>query len=313
VSFWLIAALAVPASFSVSVLLGALAARAFAPAADRVADAASRARCFVALRALPSVAGLTVALWIVFPSFLLFEPRGEKEIPGAGFLVLAAFGALGIATGMRRGVADLVATRRLGRRWAAEGRLLSLAGWDGPAHAIQHPFPVVSVVGVLRPRLFVAEQVIETLSESELQAVVSHESGHVASGDNLKRLLMRVLPALPWPGASSRLVEAWDEAAEEAADSYAPNALELASALVKTARLAPAGARLDLPVAAFHRGDSVARRVRLLTEAPEWVPLRSPRRAWAYGLAVAAGLAVAWSAPVLVAVHGALEGFVHLL
>jgi Zn-dependent protease with chaperone function len=313
VSFWLIAALAALATFAASTLLGSVVACVAVPSVVRVVDAASRARWLVALRALPTAAGVALAVWVVIPAFVLFEPRGGEETPGAVLLVLALFGALWVAAAVRRAAVDLAATRRLGQLWATEGRAISLPGWAGPAHLIRHPFPLVSVVGVVRPRLFVAEQVVEALSESELRAVLAHETGHIASGDNLKRLILRLLPALPWPGASSRLDEEWDEAAEEAADTHAPNALELAAALVKTARLAPAGARLDLPVAAFHRGDSVARRVRLLTEASEWSPPEPPRRAWAYGLALAAALAGAWSAPVLVAVHAVLEHFVHLL
>lgn len=312
-SFWLIAALAALATFAVSLLVGSVVAWVAGPSVLRVADAAARSRWLVALRALPTVAGMALAVWVVIPAFVLFEPRGAEETPGAALLVLAAFGALCVAAAVRRAAADLVATRSLGRRWAREGRPISPRGWAGPAHLIRHPFPLVSVVGVVRPRLFVAEQVVEALSESELGAVLAHEKGHIASGDNLKRLILRLLPALPWPGASSRLDEAWDEAAEEAADTYASNPLDLAAALVKTARLAPVGVRLDLPVAAFHRGDSVARRVKRLVEAAEWTPPKAPRRAWAYGLAVAAALGAAWSAPVLGAVHEILEHFVHLL
>ena len=312
-SFGLIATLAALATFAASMLVGSVAAWLATEAVIRVPDAASRARWIVALRALPTAAGVALAVWVVVPSFVLFEPRGGQETPGAALLALALFGAFCVAAALRRAAKDLLATRRLDRRWTREGRPVSIPGWAGPAHLIRHPFPLVSVVGVVRPRLFVAEQVALALSELELGAVVFHERGHIASGDNLKRLLLRLLPALPWPGASSRLDEAWDEAAEEAADTYAPNTLELAAALVKTARLAPAGARLDLPVAAFHRGDSVARRVRRLTEISEWAPPKRPRRAWMYGLAIAAALAAAWSAPVLVAVHEVLERLVHLL
>jgi hypothetical protein len=89
---------------------------------------------------------------------------------------------------LRRSVGDFRATRRLRRLWEQEGRALPLPGSPAPAYAIRHPFPVVSVVGVLRPRLYVAEQVLERLSPSELRAVVAHEAGHLASLDNLKRL-----------------------------------------------------------------------------------------------------------------------------
>jgi hypothetical protein len=118
---------------------------------------------------------------------------------------------------------------------------------------------------------------------------------------------------MPWRGLSRRLDAAWAEAAEEAADAHASNALELASALVKTARLVPPGSRLDVPVAAFQRDDSVTRRVRLLTAAPGSVPVQSRRRAWPYALAVAVAIALCWTAPFLAAVHRIVEPLVHLL
>jgi hypothetical protein len=313
VSFGLLAALATLATFAAVALLGSLVAWAAAPRVERERDPAARARRLLALRVLPSALGLSLGAGLVLPAFLRFEPRGGGETPGIVILLLASMGGLSIAAGLRRLIADLRATRALRRLWEREGRPVRLPGSRVPACAIRHPFPVVSVVGVLRPRLFVAEQVLRGLSEPELSAVVAHEAGHLASLDNLKRLALRLVPALPWPELARRLDDAWDEAAEEAADAEAGNALELAAALVKTARLVPPGARLDLPVAALHRGGSVARRVRLLTEAPEPMHAEGARRPWEYALCVAAMLAGSGSAPVLAAVHEALERLVHLL
>jgi hypothetical protein len=309
--YWLISGLASLAAFAAVALLGSLAAWLGAPWAERGPDAASRSRRFLALRLAPSLAGLALGGGLVLPAFLAFEPRGTNEVPGAALLVLAWMGALAIAAGLRRAVGDFRATRRLRRLWDRRGRALSLPGSPAPACAIRHPFPVVSVVGVLRPRLYVAEQVLERLSPSELAAVVAHEAGHLASRDNLKRLALRLAPALPWPGPSRRLAAAWLEAAEEAADARASNALELASALVKTARLVPPGAHLGLPVAAFHRNDSVTRRVRLLTSAPASASAEG-RRIWPYALAAAVGIALSWATPLLAVVHRLVEPLVHL-
>jgi len=40
---------------------------------------------------------------------------------------------------------------------------------------------VVTVLGVRRPRLYVAEQVLSGLGDAEREAVVDHELAHVAS------------------------------------------------------------------------------------------------------------------------------------
>ena len=104
----------------------------------------------------------------------------------------------GAPPGRRRLVDDAPALPRMDARGAAPGA----RGHAGPAFRIRHSFPVVSVVGILRPRLFIAEQVLEHLSSAELRAVLAHEAAHVSAADNLKRLVVRLCPALPWNAAA---------------------------------------------------------------------------------------------------------------
>lgn len=267
-------------------------------------------RCFW-LRLWPALAGLLLACGVVVPAFLRFEPRGLAEAPGLSLRLLALCGAVMLLAGLLRGATAWWATLQLRRRWMRQGRAVSLPGEPAPAHAIPHHFPVVTVVGVLRPRLFVAEQVLAGLDAAELRAVLGHEAGHLAARDNLKRLCLRLCPGLPWPAAARDLEDRWAAAAEEAADVRAGAGLELAAALVKTARLAPAGSRLALPAAAFHTGGALARRVRRLAEGPA-LPAeehRSPAALAAIPLLLA--LVAAWS-PVSLLVHGLLEALVRL-
>ena len=113
------------------------------------------------------------------------------------------------------------------------------------------------MVGTIRPRLFIAERVLATLNEEELTAAIAHECGHLSAHDNFKRLLLRVsrdvLMIVP---CGRSLDRAWAEAAECAADEQAAQldtetALNLASALVKIAKMVPVGARAAVPMAAF--------------------------------------------------------------
>jgi len=276
-------------------------------------DAGRDADRLLALRVLPAVVAAALALVVALPAFLLFEPRDSGETAGLTFSVLAIAGGFAIVQGLARGMGAWWASRRLRRSWTREGRPLELAGAPVPAYRIRHSFPVVSIVGILRPRLFVADQVLERLSPAELRAVLAHEAAHVRAADNLKRLLVRLCPALPWGAAVRGLEERWEQAAEEAADAQAGAALDLAAALLKTARLAPAGARIEMPVATFHKGGTLARRVRRLTRAAE-NGLRSPaptrRLAWTAAAALAAGIAV-W-AQTLPFAHRVLEALVHL-
>ena len=283
-------------------------------AARRVRDdePVRAARRLFWLRLLPTLVAFVLAVAFALPAFLRFEPGEADERPGTLFLVLASAGFLTLFAGAWRAGRDLRVTRRLRRAWLRGGRPLALPGSPAPAVAMSHPFPVVCVVGVLRPRVFVADAVLLALSPRELCALLAHERAHLASLDNLRRLLLRASAPLPWPSLAHGLERRWQDVSEEAADIRAGAGLDLASALVATARLAPPGSRLDLGAAAFHRGGAVARRVRRLC-APPSGPVEMPRGgslAFGAALGAAAGAAV-W--PYLVGpAYRLLEALVHL-
>ncbi len=292
------------------------------------ADAAAFARALYRLRALPALGAVTTALGLILPAFLAFEPRGTDEELGWPLAALASAGALlALAGGVRIALAWR-ATRRLARDLARESRAMELAGAPAPAFVCEHDFPAVALVGVRRPRLFVARRALEVLEPAELQVVLAHEAGHLAARDHLKTLLLRACPdPLALLPLGARMTRAYTRASEMAADDHAcdgraERALELASALVKLGRLAPAAPLAPLAVSHFDGADreGLAERVeRLLARAtpdaqaaaPEQAPTlwRSERMAWASALLVGA-LA---SAHVLRVVHHALEHAVNFL
>src|SRR5262249_11427509 len=151
-----------------------------------------------------------------------------------------------------RGAAGVRATQRLSRRWQAEGRVVTY-DTPFPVVAVDQPFPSVAIVGFLRPVLFMSTRVLREGSPDELRAMVAHERGHHDATDKVKRLVLRMCPSIP--GRASRLDEAWQRAAEEAADAAAASvpeqALSLAQALVRVARLATS-APAAAPVSAFY-------------------------------------------------------------
>ena len=74
-----------------------------------------------------------------------------------------------------------------------------MPGLDVPAERIDSPFPIVALVGVLRPRLFVAATVLDSCTRQELQTVIAHEMAHARTLDNLRRLLLIAVPdPLAW-------------------------------------------------------------------------------------------------------------------
>ena len=305
---------------AVAVASGVLAALwpAAVAAAGR-APAVARARLLYALRLMPAALGAIAALALASAAWLRFEPRQTSERPGALLVMASAVGLTLILLAVRRGVRAWRAGRALERQWTAAGTPVRLPGVALPAYRIVHPWPVVCVVGTLRPRLFVAEKVLDACTPEELASVLAHETGHVSARDNLKRLVAKFLPdVLHWIPAGRALDKAWESAAEAAADARAAAArpgasLDLAAALLRVARLATHGSWVPLPARALFDGASVAPRVeRLLSDETAAPTTARMVVAWAIVLAVPAALLAASLDPwVLGIVHRAAEALVQ--
>jgi hypothetical protein len=231
------------------------------------ASAATRARVAFAWRLGPTVLSASSA-GIVWASFFAFEPCHAGEAVGFIIPSVAAAGALLVAASLLRGAGAWAASERLARAWTRHVPSIVLPGSDIPTWAIDTDFPLVAVVGVRQPRLVVARTVAERCSAGELAAIAAHERGHLVAGDNLRRLWLRsACDWLSWTGRAREMERAWQEATEDAADDHATASgareVDLASALVTVARLAPARPMAAFPASAFfYRGDSIERRVR---------------------------------------------------
>lgn len=253
-------------------LLAAIVWRAVSSRSARL-SAAARARLLFTLRVMPSALAVALVFALVIPAYILHEPAHTDEVVGVKMLILAAASAAGVLLAFIRIAATWRATRRLVREWTHDAALVAVEGVRFPAYKIRHKFPLIAVVGVVRPRLFIASQVFDSLSADELAAALAHERGHVEARDNLKRALLRAAQdAFFFAPPGSKLVRAWQRASEEAADEAAAcespaTALNLASAIVKISRMIPAGARPTLPAAAHLLGDEedgLSRRIRNL-------------------------------------------------
>lgn len=295
--------------------------------------AMARARLVFALRWLPLLLALGVVGLLLLPAYATHEPRHTVETVSVKLALLAVLSAVGLLLALWRGVAAWLATRQLVRAWLRQAERLPEGAYGLPAYRLAHPFPVLALVGVWRPRLFIAEQLLDTLSPAELAAALAHEAGHLAACDNVKRALLRacrdVLTLVPCGRALDR---AWHEAAEEAADEYATRhdqtaALELAGALVKIGRLVTPVTRPAMPVGVSFIGyeqGTLTRRVQRLADMTDagaaqaasgngftrsvalmhWVVL---------GALTVLALAAASNPALLTAAHHALEFFVHSL
>ncbi len=223
----------------------------------------SRARIVFALRVGPPALAVFIVAALMIPSYLIHEPRASGEIVSGKLAILALISILGVGLAVSRGIKSWIATRRLLRSWLGGAQSIDIPDVNVPAYCFEHPFPVIAVVGLFRPRLFIARKVLESLTEEELIAALAHEAGHLEAHDNLRRTLLRackdILTIVP---CGRSLDRAWAENAEAAADEAAATrgsavALNLASALIEIARLIPAGGRPTMPLASFLLGNEI--------------------------------------------------------
>ena len=263
--------------------------------------AETRASLIFTLRVFPPVIAIISVATLLLPAYITHEPRREVEPVSLKLGILAAISALGLLLAFWRGVQAWIVTRRLTEDWLSCAEPINFDQLGIPAYRLRHRFPVIAIVGAVRTKLFIADHLFESLTREEIAAAIAHENGHLASRDNLKRALLgacRYGLAIVPNGRS--LDRAWAEASEAAADEFASRsgsyvALELASALVKIARLVPEGTRPAMPSGALLIGDSadeIAKRVRRLTQLAAHENISTARRSVIFKF---------WSLPILAA------------
>jgi Zn-dependent protease with chaperone function len=310
-------------------LLTALLWRFMAPL---VASGSARMRSdllFTLRLAAPAFALVAVLLFVI-PSYLDYEPRATPEVVSKKLAAIALLSLASIAFTLWRMIRSSRATAALRRQWLSRAERIPVPGIHVPAYRIPHHFPIVAIVGTLRPQLFIADNVLSSLSQDEMAAAIAHECGHLAARDNLKRTLLRLsrdsLLLVPFGRTVERM---WAENAESAADEYAARqsaatALNLASALVTIAKMVPAGARADVPLGAYLVGaeetQGVKSRIRRLIEMSSNNSLKPGRGSASHLLPVVSliifaviAATFASNAKILLGVHSVLEFAVNLL
>jgi len=299
----------------------------------RKCSARTRAEILFVMRIGPPVIAIVAIAAFMIPSYLTYEPHTTEEFVSWKLGGLAFLSAIGVALAFSRGVRSWLATRSLLKEWLASSTPIQLESIKVPAFVLQHSFPIIAVVGALRPRLFIAAQVLDSLSEEELAAAIAHEYGHLVAHDNFKRSVMRISrAALLLIPCGRSLDRAWSEASESAADEHAAQhsslvALNLASALVRIAKMIPKGQQQIVPVSVstFLAGNEdlprVRVRVRRLVELAGSDPALLASRAslirflpWtALTVLVMTSVMIESRPQVLATVHDFVEHIVHFL
>ena len=234
-------------------------------------SARTRAEILFVMRIGPPVIAIVAIVAFMIPSYLRYEPHSSGEVVSWKLGALAMLSAVGVGLAISRGLRSWLATRSLLKEWLASSTTVHLDEIAVPTFVLRHTFPIIAVVGAIRPRLFIADQVFASLSHEELAAAIAHEYGHLAAHDNFKRSVMRISrAALLLIPCGRSLDRAWSEASESAADEHAAQrsslvALNLASALVRIAKMIPKGQQQIMPasVSAFLAGNEDTPRVRV--------------------------------------------------
>lgn len=284
----------------------------------------TRSQLIFALRVGPVIAALIFVFGFVVPAYLLHEPEDSGEVVTLKLAIIAGFASIAILVTTIRVIRTWLVTRRLERAWSDGAESETIEGVDRPVLTMDHPFPVIAVVGIFRPRIFVARQALESLELPELQAAIAHEEGHIRFNDNLKRSILRVARDTLLIPIGADLDRAWSRNVEWAADEFASgkkrsNALDLASAILKLARLAPTKMS---SVAAYLLGDDrseVDDRIRRLVRLADGTVIVGRERfrfvapAWIWP-AFALALTVIHFADqrILLTTHDAIERFVRI-
>jgi Peptidase family M48 len=281
-----------------------------------------RFQLLLTLQVVPTVLAAALAFVLVLPSYLLYEPLASGESIGVAPALLTIFTLVLMGKALLLLWQRQRLTVRWLQRWMQAAVPITLPGSALPVYCLDHPFPLLAVVGIFRPRVLLARSVLQLLDNEELSVAIAHELGHISRRDNLKRVVARFCADVSGPAVGSALCAELSGAAEECADNLAAardpkRALALATAMVKLARALPAGARAPLPQAVFLGGTQsgmLDRRIAQLLTLEAAVAPENRVRIWLRGLSWASialaalgGCVFALKTGALIAVHQAIE------
>lgn len=188
-------------------------------------------------RVAPGLLSLLFVLLFCVPSYLWLEPGSVAERTTLMGLAVAAFGVTLLCSGL----------------WAAAVALLRSHHYLQGAHqgctqnqsmlVVHSSRPLFALAGLLRPRLVISSELMESLTPEQFDMAVRHERAHQAGFDNVRKLVTLLSPvALPFSRGFAALDRQLAKFTEWAADDRAiagdpDKAIALADALVRVARM----------------------------------------------------------------------------
>jgi len=327
--FWRLLFLCAATFFAVHTV-AALAARMFIPVAIRFSNRMrprAAAQFLLVVRLAPAALAALSVLVLCVPSYLSFEPGATSEEVGLACVIAALLTAALFVISIVRAIRAVLSTSAYERMCVKSGSQFHSSAVSSSITVIDESWPVIAMVGVIRPRFVISRAVVEALSPDELDCALRHERAHRTSADNFKRLLLVLAPdVLPFASrAFSALDRSWVTFSEWAADDCAAaddprRSVSLAGALVRVAQMG-AAPRLSPLCTELVSGNStcvnqdLSARVDRLLHTPRVRP-QAPKKFGA--LLTAATIAIAFAAFVMIlrpetlySIHRLLENLTH--
>src|SRR5260370_40287388 len=146
--------------------LAAAAAWGLLEGASRNVSARAHAEILFVIRISPPALAVISVVAFLVPSFLVYEPHATTEVVSKKLGVLAVVSAGGVGFALWRGLRSWWATRTLLRKWLATAEQIRLPRVGIPTFRIRHPFPIIAVVGTIRPLLFIDRHVLLTMTNA---------------------------------------------------------------------------------------------------------------------------------------------------
>ena len=291
-------------------------------------SAKKRASFVFALRVSPILFSVALLLFLFIPSFALHEKENPNEFVSFRLAAFASVALIYFAFAVVQLFLSLVKTRMQIRRWSREENRLSFDSVKFPVYKIKHDTPMIAVFGFFKSKIFIEEKVLELLNQEEIEAVLAHEQAHIASHDNLKKLAINFCHSLSVFRLGEDIENAWHDSSEALADEIAARekrtrSLDLASALVKLARVMSVQSQPKLTVASYISNEfpsPIAWRIQRLIKLANNFPQREEASRFSNVVLFAIIISVAFAflffvtqTNLLLVIHNLIEAFVSVL
>lgn len=287
----------------------ALLARALWPIAARLAakrEPATRARLALLTAVAPAIVPSAIVLLCALPGLIgALTGTGDHcsdhgqhphfcpvhaTLPMTPLLAFALAGFAAVVAGAGVQCASHLRALARERRWLERRRTRRL---EPGVQLLSNAPPIALTCGLAEPEIWIAEELLDALDETDRTVVLAHERAHAARRDPARFLAASLVSRLHFAGIRQDILRTLRLASEQICDARAAervgDALQVASTLLRVERLMQKATRAVAFAAPFVDGSLPARIEALVAQSERATKAEgtTPRR-WPWLLAVAA-------------------------